>query len=589
MTRTPKQQIAEPVAHLCTVSCHAQSLRQPFPKLMPKKFRVISQAAPVAGKTKQDVHKALLKMNLKPEQIQLLLLKPLVIKKGLENAAALEYAERFSAAGLKVRIEAYEVAAPQQVSDEGKQRDQLYEALLKTFINPVQPADTTNQPAGTTNQPADTTKAGAAIRSTSLLGALPAPLIYTGLLLLWSFALLWYLGSGYHLMFGGLALPSMAGVLLWLAAWLVPALVGAGLLVCLLYPFWPRRIPVPHLRLDPKRHMRFHHLINQMTAAMDVMAPEFIEITPSAHVRVGPAQGIGNLGNGELRLTLGLAVVASCTVTQLLGLIAREFGRFSSPPATRAAICIPAVNGWFAHQSRIPSEWDERFQNWAEAYPAKPMRWAIGRIQQLTHMVRRLLGRLTAVNARATQGTLLQLEQDADTYQMRVSGTAEFAGMAAKQHSLLVAERETRQLNRLALYLRDQLLRDLPAAIDAVAAPSAPNPQENHQETLRLWEPHAPDATRIARANNTRTPRLISSGLPARILFDDFAQLCDSVTLHDYHRQAIADADHLRVDNAKILSERDVLLSQARISAIQQGERAPLNADGSVEWTAGRF
>ena len=67
-------------------------------KLMPKKFRVISQAAPVAGKTKQDVHKALLKMNVKPEQIQLLLLKPLVIKKGLENSAALEYAERFSSA-----------------------------------------------------------------------------------------------------------------------------------------------------------------------------------------------------------------------------------------------------------------------------------------------------------------------------------------------------------------------------------------------------------------------------------------------------------------------------------------------------------
>ena len=53
---------------------------------MPKKFRVISQAAPVAGKTNQDVHKALLKMNIRPEQIQLLLFKPLVIKKGLARS-----------------------------------------------------------------------------------------------------------------------------------------------------------------------------------------------------------------------------------------------------------------------------------------------------------------------------------------------------------------------------------------------------------------------------------------------------------------------------------------------------------------------
>lgn len=540
------------------------------PKPMPKKFRIISQAAPVAGKTKQDVHKALLKLNLKPEQIQLLLLKPLVIKKGLENAAALEYAERFSTAGLKVRIEAYEVAAPQEVSDEGKQRDQLYETLLKTFINPVQPADTAE---------------ASTIRSSSLLGALPAPLIYAGLILIWSFVLLWYLGSGYSLIFGGLTLPPPAGLALWLAAWLVPALLGGGLLVCLLYPFWPRRIPVPHLRLDPKRHMRFHHLVNQMTAAMDVMAPEFIEITPDAHVRVGPARGIRSLGDGELRLTLGLAAVAGCTINQLLGLIAREFGRFSSTPATRAAICIYTINGWFAQHARAPDEWDKRFQDWAEAHPAKPARWAIKRIQRLTLLVRRLLNRLAELNAKATGQTMLQLEQNADTYQVRVSGAAEFASAADKQRALLAAEREMRRLNRVALYLRDQLLRDLPAAINATDPASA----TDQQETPRLWEPHAPDATRVARAKNLRSPGLVPFMQPARILFDNFAQLCDSATLHDYHRQGISDADQLRVDNAIVLSERDALLSQARINAIQQSERAPLNADGSVEWTAGRF
>src|SRR5690606_28070705 len=138
--------------------------------------------------------------------------------------------------------------------------DKVYDALLKTFTNPVRPAET-----------------NPGIGATALLGVLPAPLMYGSLIVGWSFALLWYLGRGYHLIFGGLTLPSAATVLLWLATWLVPALVGGVLLVCLLYPFWPRRIPAPHLRLDPKRHIRFHHLINQMTAAMDVVAPEFIE------------------------------------------------------------------------------------------------------------------------------------------------------------------------------------------------------------------------------------------------------------------------------------------------------------------------
>lgn len=548
-----------------------------FPKLMPKKFRVISQAAPVAGKTKLDVHKALLKLNLKPEQVQLLLLKPLVIKKGLENSAALEYAERFSSAGLKVRIEAYEVAAPPEINDEGKQRDSIYEALLRTFTNTVLPADTAD--------------AGSSITATSLLRALPAPLIYGGLLLAWSFVLLWYLGSGYSLIFGGLALPQPAGVLLWLLAWLMPALVGGGLLVCLLYPFWPRPIPAPLLRLDPKRHMRFHHLINQMTAAMDVTAPEFIEITPDAHVRVMPAKGMGSLNNGELRLTLGLAAVAGCSVNQLLGLIAGEFGRFSSPQATRAAIFIHSINRWFARHATVPAEWDETFRGWAEAYPARPSRWAIRQLQRLTFTVRRLLGRLAALNAKFTQQTLLQLEQNADAYLARVSGTEKFAVAAAKLGTLLAAEREAVKLNRHALYLRDQLLRDLPAAINTLAA-TADHQATMHQPTLHqppLWEPHAPDAARIARVNASRTAGLVGFELPSRIFFEDFAQLCDSATLHGYHRQGIADAEQLRVANEKLLSEREALLSEARVRAIQQGDRAPLNPDGSIEWTSSRF
>jgi hypothetical protein len=239
---------------------------------MAKKYRVISQAEAVAGKTKQDVHKALLKTNMKPEQIQLLLLKPLVIKKGLDNAAALELAERFSAAGLKVRVEAYEVADPAPVTTEEQQREQIYALLLKTFTNPVQPATLAER--GKLN----------VLRA--YLGALPAPLTYGGLVLVWTFALLWYLGSGQQLIFSGLPLPQGVTTLVWLLTWLVPALIGAAVLLFLLYPLWPRHTPEPRPRLNTKRHGRFHHLINQLTAAMDVTAPEIIELTPGASIRV---------------------------------------------------------------------------------------------------------------------------------------------------------------------------------------------------------------------------------------------------------------------------------------------------------------
>lgn len=546
---------------------------------MPKKFRVISQAEAVAGKTKQDVHKALLKTNMKPEQIQLLLLKPLVIKKGLDQATAHEYAERFSAAGLKVRIEAYEVAEPVDASGEEQQRKQIFSLLLKAFSNPIQPAALVEQ---------DPVRLPGAI-----ISALPAPLTYSGLVIAVALGLLGYLGAGQALIFGGLALPTAVMTFIWLITWLLPALAGTTLLIFLLYPMWPRRRPEPYLRLDPKRHAHFHRVINQMTAAMDVAAPEFIEISAAADIRVAPARGLRSVKRGDLRLTLGLALVAGCSVQQLAGLLAREFGRYASPASARAAIWIHSINQWFAERSHIPDAWDERFDHWAVDYPGKIAHGAITVARSLTHRVRRLLARLAGWNTKTTHKTLQRLERDADLFQMRVAGSEGFRALALQLHQLIEAERDIHQLNHLALYQRELLLRDLPAAIAETAAHPVPEllaAAENSlaQPNPRLWKARAADNQRIAQAAEVRDPGMVTCDLPARLLFEDFPQLCEGATLNAYHRQGISDAAQHRVDNTRIFTERAALLAQSRVDNIQKSGRAPVNADGSIEWTAGQ-
>ncbi|MCR6652467.1 MAG: M48 family metallopeptidase [Cellvibrionaceae bacterium] len=546
---------------------------------MPKKFRVISQAEAVAGKTKQDVHKALLKTNMKPEQIQLLLLKPLVIKKGLDQATAQEYAERFSAAGLKVRIEAYEVAEPADASGEDKQRKQIFSLLLKTFANPIQPAALVEK--NSVRLPG------------AIISALPAPVAYSGLVVAVALGLLWYLGAGQALIFGGLEFPPAVMTFIWVISWLLPAFVGSVLLIFLLYPMWPRRRPEPYLRLDPKRHAHFHRVINQMTAAMDVAAPELIEISAAADIRVAPARGLRSLKRGDLRLTLGLALVAGCSVQQLAGLLAREFGRYASPSATRAAIWIHTINQWFARRSRTPDEWDQRFDHWAVDYPGNITHGAIALARSLTHRVRRLLARLAGWNTKTTYKTLRRLERDADLFQMRVAGSEGFRALALQLHQLIEAERDIHHLNHLALYHRELLLRDLPAAIAEAAAHPTPEllaAAENSlaQTNPRLWEARAADSLRLAQAAEVRDPGMVTCDLPAHLLLEDFPQLCDSATLNAYHRQGTSDAAQHRVDNARILTERTALQAQSRIDNIQKGGRAPVNADGSIEWTAGQ-
>jgi Zn-dependent protease with chaperone function len=351
---------------------------------MPKKYRVVSQAAPVAGKTRQDVVKALLKVNMKPEQIELVLNKPLVIKKGLDNPQALEYAERFSAAGLRVKIEAYDVAPPQEVADANKQKEQVYNQLLQTFSQPVQPTQVTGDYKRTLTR--------------VLLAAMAAPLLYAGIVLLTASFLLWYFGSLHGAVFEGIEWRGKVMWALWALTYLLPAVVGGVLLVFLLYPLWPRgKRPRPHV-LDPKKYARFYHLVNQMTAAMEVPAPEFIEITPEVNAAAGPVHGMFSLAKGELRLVIGLSLVSGMTVQQFMGVLAHEFGHFSQRSSMIANIWVNTINGWLAECAYGQDEWDERFARWHEQYDLEVVQISLLAAEWMVGLVRRLFAHLCNLN-----------------------------------------------------------------------------------------------------------------------------------------------------------------------------------------------
>ena len=75
--------------------------------------------------------------------------------------------------------------------------------------------------------------------------------------------------------------------------------------------------------------------------------------------------------------------------------------------------------------------------------------------------------------------------------------------------------------------------------------------------------------------------------LPARLLFSDFDKLCETITLSHYLRLDIYSAEQYLVDNAKILEAREELLRQHKIESISQSERAPVNEDGTIDFTPG--
>jgi|GEM_PF-2518743 len=550
----------------------------PAPIAMPKKYRVVSQAAPLAGKTKLDVHKALLKMNIKPEQVQLLMTKPLVIKKGLDNPKALEYAERFSAAGLKVKIEAYEVAPPQEITDTNKQKEELYNQLLQTFTQPVQPTRPTRDYQRTLSR--------------VLLAATAAPLIYAGTVLLTVLGLVWYFGSLHGALFGDIEWRGKFMWTLWVLTYLLPAVVGGLLLVFLLYPLWPRdNRPRPHV-LDPKKHARFYHLVNQMTAAMEVPAPEFIEITPEVNAAAGPVHGIYSLAKGELRLVIGLSLVAGMTVQQFIGVLAHEFGHFSQRSSMIANIWVNTINRWLAECAYGQDEWFERFDRWREQYDFEVVHISLTAAEMMIGLVRQLFARLCDLNIRITHAMSRQMEFDADLYETRLIGSKNFRSSTLQLRRLAYAESEAHFFNRLALHQKDQLLRNLPAAVVEIAngfdAEMLRRIEEDlHNQQTRYWDTHPADQERIQNAEEAGDAGMLTCDLPARLLFNDFDKLCETITLSHYLRQDIFGAEQFLLDNAQVLNNKEELLRQHKIESIHDSDRAPVNADGTIDWTPG--
>lgn len=522
---------------------------------MSKKYRVISQAAPVAGKSKLDVHKALLKMNLKPEQAQLLLLKPLVIKKGLDNQQALEYAERFSAAGLRVKVESYEVAEPPTVTSVEKQRDDLYKELLRTFANPLRPAGLEGPPQYNS--------------ASAILAALPAPALYLLLVAFTAGLLLWYLATGHAALFSGLDLPEALATPIKLVTLVLPSLAGVVLLAFLLSPFWPRPAPQARVALEAKSHARFHHLISQVTAAMDVAAPEHIEISPSAQISVQAARGIFSTRRGDLRLVIGLSAVAGMKVDEFMAVVAQQFGRFSSPSASAASIWTESINHWLAEQTKEGGHWDERLNLWRESYNTKLVHLLIGAAKSLRMLVRKLFAGLLELNRKTTGGRLKDIGASADLYLARVVGSSRFAATRAKHKALRQGVEDIYALNHAALYQREQLLTNIPAAV---------------AEITQSTETASAPAVETTEIESLQTAAMLNCDPAAQLLFEEFDKLCEAATLRSYHRRGISDADRLLVANQNMLADRQAILTQARVQAIAASAPSPIKEDGTVDW-----
>ena len=556
---------------------------------MPKKYRVVSQSSPVKGRTAQDVIQGLGRLGMKPEQASALLQKNITIKKDLDNPKALEYVEKFTEAGLLVKVEAYEVAAPPVEQVAANPVDEVYTLLDSAFAQSIKPTALTNAYR----------KSFAVAAVTSLV----APLLYAGLILLVSWSLLWYFFSGHGLLMGDVEWHGKFMLFLWVLSWVVPAVAGSVLILFLLYPLWPQgKQPKPHV-LDRKKYARFYQLIDKMTKSIGVPAPQYIEVIADMNAAAGPVHGMASLAKGELKLIIGMALVMGTNVQQFMGVLAHEFGHFSQRSSMMAYIWINTVNHWLWQCGYGQDVWTERLERWKEQFENEIAQVSLHVTAWMLALVRLLFQNLYRLSVRLTHPMSQQMEFDADLYEARVVGSAQFRAGTLALRRMGHAWSLARQTSFQALHEKDKLLRNLPAA--ALEVSNGFNPvllkqiEENLQvEETRYWDTHPADLERIANAEKAGERGILQCDQPASMLFPDVEKLCEASTLNSYLRLGISGAREFLVDNAALLQASKPIVKVAAKANAGQGQpgegkdgeskaepKSVVNENGMIEWT----
>lgn len=507
-----------------------------------KKYKVISQGAVLSGKTHQEVYQSLLNMKLKPQQAKALLEGPLEIKRDLDNPKALHYVDVFSKAGLKVRIEGYTL---EEESGESQQ-DQAFALLRDCFSQPIQP-----------------TKLSREYQKSivlALISAFIAPLIYASLVSAVVFALGWYVFSGHSHFFGGFSDRYHNMRLdVWVILLLIPSVIGGILTLFLLYPLWPKgKPPAPYI-LERKKNLKLYLLVEQMTQAMGVPNPEYIELMPEMNAAAASVKGMRGLLQGRLKLIIGLSLVSGSSVQEMVGVLAHEFGHFSQRKSMLAYIWTNRVTRWLSECAHGQDFWHQKLQQWIDTYDEYPAAvYTLMAAEYAIQGVRKLFGYLLTVHVKMTHGMSQQMEFDADLYEAKVVGSRMFREASINLRKLAYAESHVRKLNFEALENQDKLLKNIPAAVEDIAQRYSDQilnqiDQDLYEEQTEYWHTHPADIERIKHAESAKEAGILTCDLPAKCLFNNFETLCERSTMGLYHLYGIHGAKEFVTGNEQIL------------------------------------
>lgn len=364
------------------------------------------------------------------------------------------------------------------------------------------------------------------------------PLIYLAMIAAAGWAVYYY---GIHCKF---LVMSMHGggrlYLLKLLAYFGPLFIGGVLFFFMVKPLFARRPKQAQpLALNPGVDSTLFAFIAKICDAVGAPMPKRIDLDCQLNASASFRRGAASLFGNDLVLTIGLPLVAGLNMQEFAGVVAHEFGHFTQGFGLRLSYVIRSVNGWFARVVYERDEWDVWLTSWAEE--AEDWRaMIVVNFARLAVWISRLLLKLLMHLGHGVSCFLLrQMEYDADSYEIKLAGSAAFEETTKRLSVLNEVSQQSYKTMRAAWNTSRRLPDNFPAYLAQMETKMPPERHTQIADTVGLsrtgiFDTHPSPGDRIQRARQAGEPGVFHLDFPAAMLFANFEAVSKQVTFLHY-------------------------------------------------------
>ncbi len=398
------------------------------------------------------------------------------------------------------------------------------------------------------------------------------PLLYLAIVALFAWAAYWYAVD-----FGpGLFDSNLGGYRAnkWrLLLYVTPLVVSSLLIVFMVKPIFvslPQDDEQPPL--EPEKEPILFAFVRRLCTTMGAPIPSVIAINNEVNASAGPRSGLFSLLRKDLKLTIGLPLVAGLNANQFAGVLAHEFGHFSQLSGMTLTYLIRSINFWFY---RVVYERD-RVDLWLDEQIEGTEGW-----MQVTLMLgkggvwisRRVLWLLMITGSAISNFMLRQMEFDADSYEAKLVGGSTFAS-TAKELIKLSASADLAIQDQRSYWANGKLCGDHSRLVSHHHTKQNKQLEQVAQEHIstsktKFFDTHPCDMQRIQQAHQHGQNRVFNIDMPATVLFRDFKELSENHT-----KQAMSEMIGRTLDEQVFRSidelKKDEAIQDARFKAMHR-------------------